>query len=176
MTLRARVVVACSLGWLFVASGCRNAPGERPAGPGEATSASDRDEARSPSGAGSGTGGATPSASRDAAGSSSNNPVQAREYAGTPGTTAQKPEPGTSPSGASCQSDNDCALSRFIPGQCCQDCEERAVTRTELEETEARCADALAKCPVRACAPSRRTAVARCVAGVCQAQPGTAQQ
>lgn len=147
---------------LLAVAACRT---DRPAGPGDAASAADVQTAETPSGAGSGSGGATPSASRDGMGSTGNNPAQQREYAGTPATTAQKPAPAEGD--ATCSEDADCAVSRFIPGQCCQDCEERPVLHSELTAQRERCAAELAKCPMRNCAPGSMGRTAACVEGRC---------
>lgn len=153
---------------LLALTGCRSTPEEpRPEGPGEPASTAAAQTAPTPSGPGSGTGGATPAASRDGMGATGNTPAQQREYAGTPGTTAQKPEPAQGSAGR-CTQDADCGVSRYIPGKCCQDCEERPVLQSELAAQNERCADELSKCPMRNCAPGQVGGTAVCREGRCE--------
>lgn len=91
-------------------------------------------------------------------------PTELREDAGAAGTTAPGPAPDES---GQCTGDADCGVSRFIPGQCCEDCSERAVLRSRLAAQNEACAEELARCPVRNCAPGSMGGTATCVEGRC---------
>ncbi|MDQ3262497.1 MAG: hypothetical protein M3Y59_02375 [Myxococcota bacterium] len=67
-----------------------------------------------------------------------------------------------------CVTNEDCTLGRFIPGECCQDCDERPVLRAEHDAKVRECADALSRCPMRNCAPTRLMRRAVCDAGTCR--------
>ncbi len=85
-----------------------------------------------------------------------------------PGSDSQSASAKPADAAAQCVTHEDCTLSRFIPGECCQDCEERPVLRSEYDAKARECADALSRCPMRNCAPGRQMRRAVCVAGICE--------
>lgn len=111
----------------------------------------------------------TPAPARDGMGSTGNTPAQQREHAGAPSAANRAPAAPATPA-SRCESDADCAISRFIPGDCCQDCQERAVLRAELEAQQKRCAQQTPGCRVQPCAAARMGATAACLAGACVAK------
>jgi len=132
---------------LLVGANCRNAPEER--------QAADAQEART---------GAARLPSPTVPGSES----EPSDGSAKPSERDSGAAPAQKPSVQQCASDGECTLSRFIPGECCQDCEERPTLRSEHEAKMRECSEALARCPMRNCAPRIGMRRVACLAGTCQ--------